>query len=354
MLKYTFGVGHLDSLGRESWSDVLGMYGSLWSAPVDTAGQGFVMNYIYPDDTYQLQIDENNLQSIINRLNSDSGSQYQIELSSGETLTFENPVFDSKVGDDVYYDVERVGGTYTPPASVGESVSVVSFQYSISIADTLASFTKREIQGVPSIARLDTTRVYCDIGVTYAGGAISITNTEQEAWDGSAGWVTGIEGDNGRLLWEAGSLLYKKYGVKTPYPSTLGNISGIRDNEDAQDYIANQYRLFGANVDFANSTVTLYDRFRVKFNVPRSVVFGIGLELGSIATFSYPNITTSPVKGIVTDLTNNIQTGVTSITLDCLGDVLASTEEDELIETGSQPEDVTETGTQTEDIVEVF
>lgn len=210
-------------------------------------------------------------------------------------------------------------------------------------------FDKNKIDGRPTIVEINPIRIYPEIGVTYANGAISVGNVEQSVYDSS--YVTGVsDPDDARNLWFAGNLLYTKYKIKNKYPQKLGDIKGIKNESDAIQYIKNQYKLAG--VVIADNIVTLYSRFNASFVVSQEYIWEAisqydSFTLGTPVRFSYPNIA-SGVSSLVTSYKPNPLTGKTSITVECTGDSIAVNEETLIIESGTQTNTIVESGTQTD------
>ena len=385
------------------------------------------------------------------------------DLSGVIDYSLKMPVYElqynsSKQGSkDIKYDMLKYTSTIGYIDNHGrESTSNVLDMYT----DGGLLFNKFRINGRPAISNIDTTRIYCEIGVTYANGKIVITNVEQDFYDDSKGWVTGIsDSSTRRLLWTAGHLLYKRYGIKNEYPQKLADVSGIKNEFDAIRHIQNQYALsgvqfvltggvtwsppvdttgLGASMDYqypedtyealfsetnlseivdrlkadagntyridlsdgttvefdspafigsingfsyfsfkrtggdfeppsgsglaisilafyynvAEYAVTISKRYDVRFTTSQEYTSGGSVYLGRPIQFSYPHIATLDT-GIITTHDTNIQTGAVEITATCVGDVIETSEVQEITETGAQADDIVETGTQTDNYIEV-
>jgi hypothetical protein len=210
--------------------------------------------------------------------------------------------------------------------------------------------SKHIIKGVPTITQIDPTRIYPEIGVSYANGNINITNVEQEFFDLS--YVTGItdyaiaEG-----LWRCGWVLYKKYGMKNSYPKNLSNISGIKTEADAIAHIEGQYQIMGATR--SDRDAVLNNRYKAVLLTGNDIVYAQNFVLGDNVTFDYPNIASMDTANIVKIGKANL-TGVTTLTLDCVGEALIASASFEYIESGQQPNDIPETATQPDNIKEAI
>lgn len=200
----------------------------------------------------------------------------------------------------------------------------------------------------PDTKDIDPTRVYTDIGVTYANGNITITNTEQETY--SSDYVTGVtDPELRKRLWKAGHLLYVNYGIKNSYPEKLGDINGIESEANAISYIEKQYGIAG--ITFSDDIVTLRKRYTAKIVISRKTAWDIidsdgKLEIGQNLTFSFPNIATADTCSVV-EVSTDVKTGRTTLTLQCVGDTIDSSENLTIVETATQPDIIEESGTGT-------
>lgn len=214
------------------------------------------------------------------------------------------------------------------------------------------AFDKTKIVGKPTVRQIDPTRVYSDIGVTYANGQIVIKNTEQQI--PPSDYVTGVTSTSQAvMLWFAGNTVYKKYGIKNEYPKKLADIQGIKNESDAITYIRNQYILAGCQFDDANEVVYLRKRYTVTFDTSAEYTFGSGLELGSPITLSYPNIATSET-GIITGISIQPDSAIVTIEAEMVGDILEKSNVFDIVESGTRDDDIIESGTRTRNYVEAI
>jgi hypothetical protein len=198
-------------------------------------------------------------------------------------------------------------------------------------------------------------KIFCEIGVTYANGTISVTNVEQENY--SSEYVIGVtDPDDRQALWFAGRLLYQRYGIKNKFRQSLGDIKGISDEVDAVDYIKRQYSLAG--VVFGSEIVSLYSRYTVKFTVNTEVVWQAiaatgSFEIGSPLKLTYPSVAQADT-GIVTGITPNIDGGETAISAEMVGVILDTQEEVIIQEAGDAPDEKQEQGDASDIVQEVL
>lgn len=209
-------------------------------------------------------------------------------------------------------------------------------------------FNKHNIIGQPTITEIDPTRIYPEISIEYSGGIISITNADQPVYDPS--YVTGVTLDSDKeALWSCAFLLFQKYKVKNSYPKKLSDVKGIRDEADAIDHIFRQYQLWGA-VRSGDEAV-LYRRYRAQYLTGIDIVYGESFEIGKPITLDYPNIATVN-KGLVTGYSRNNVAGTISVTAECAGEIIASSESIIIDESGDRDTDIDEAGNRDTNYVE--
>ena len=204
------------------------------------------------------------------------------------------------------------------------------------------------VVGEPSVRSYDGNKVFCDIGVKSSSGNITVKNTEQDVFNSD--YVTGIVGDDAKLLWFAGNLLYNKFQVKNEYNTNLSDCTNI---VDAVGYISNQYILQGAVGGIVNGSpvVMLYDRYTISFTVSTEFAISSGLWIGSNISFTFPHIANGDT-GIITGMIRNIDSEVVSITAEMVGDVISSNEENVIIESGDREDNIIESGDRETNYVE--
>jgi hypothetical protein len=220
-------------------------------------------------------------------------------------------------------------------------------------------FNKSKIKkdSKPIFSDISDNRIYPEIGVKYSNGNIAVSNVEEEIFN--ADYVTGVTDINeAEAIWTAGRLLYQYYGIKNKYPEKLGNITGIKNEADAIQYIKNQYSLAG--ILFSEGVIALYRVYTCTFITPIEfwwdalVVSGVidpNFGLGAELTLTYPHKATSDIGNIIQRSYNPIS-GEVSIQGKFVGEQLLISEDVIIIETGSQADNIVETGSQTNNYIE--
>jgi hypothetical protein len=206
-----------------------------------------------------------------------------------------------------------------------------------------------DIESEPKVRQIDPMRIFPEVGITWAGGTINVTNVEKDTFIPE--YVTGVSSlSNAQALWECGRLLYIRYGLKNAYPKALADCSALATEADAVAYCFDQYRLAGCAI---NSGVMLYERYTVSFVVSTAKVFGQGLELGKKIRLVYPNIAPDEWGGYITGIGYDYSAGTVEITGEFRGEFAGQLVSTDIVETGTAETNIVETGTATDQYLEV-
>jgi len=186
---------------------------------------------------------------------------------------------------------------------------------------------------------------------------ISITNVDAPSYQST--FVTGIEGiesikaELSAKLWKLASKLYQTYNIIAEFPSDLGEVKLIKDQDGAVDFLLKLYEWQGVREEGENLVVD--ERYTATFTVGLDFYIEQGLDHGSPIQLEIPTIAPSGSehKGIITDISISISAKpVVVITAQMRGDITGGGGWSEIHETGSQPTDIVESGTEDTNIIE--